>query len=68
MILINSVYTSDVFSQISDGNGHLAMTRFSEYLKEVLALPAAVFESPSFSYSENLSTHIFDGVSAVILV
>ncbi|KAK3852954.1 hypothetical protein Pcinc_040481 [Petrolisthes cinctipes] len=54
-----------VFSQISDGNGHLSMVRFSEYLKEVLALPAAVFESPSFSYSENLSTHIFDGVKQI---
>lgn len=51
-----------MFSQISDSNGHLALTRFSEYLQEVLALPAAVFESPSFAYSDNLATHIFDGV------
>ncbi|XP_042238714.1 dystrobrevin beta-like isoform X3 [Homarus americanus] len=54
-----------IFSQISDGNGHLSLTRFSEYLKEVLALPAAVFESPSFSYSENLVTHIFDGIKQI---
>ncbi|XP_045599525.1 dystrobrevin beta isoform X3 [Procambarus clarkii] len=54
-----------IFSQISDGNGHLSLSRFSEYLKEVLALPAAVFESPSFSYSENLVTHIFDGVKQI---
>lgn len=55
-------FFADVFSQISDSNGHLALTRFSEYLQEVLALPAAVFESPSFAYSDNLATHIFDGV------
>ncbi|XP_047491124.1 dystrobrevin beta-like isoform X4 [Penaeus chinensis] len=54
-----------VFSQISDSNGHLALTRFSEYLQEVLALPAAVFESPSFAYSDNLATHIFDGVKRI---
>ncbi|XP_068217091.1 dystrobrevin beta-like isoform X3 [Palaemon carinicauda] len=54
-----------VFSQISDSNGHLALSRFSEYLKEVLALPAAVFESPSFSYSENLVRQIFDGVKHI---
>ncbi|XP_069947811.1 dystrobrevin beta [Cherax quadricarinatus] len=54
-----------IFSQISDGNGHLSLSRFSEYLKEVLSLPAAVFESPSFSYSENLVTHIFDGIKQI---
>ncbi|XP_076028911.1 dystrobrevin beta-like isoform X4 [Oratosquilla oratoria] len=54
-----------IFSQISDSNGHLSLNRFSEYLKEVLALPAAVFESPSFTYSENLVDHIFDGVSKI---
>ncbi|XP_050693367.1 dystrobrevin beta-like isoform X3 [Eriocheir sinensis] len=54
-----------IFSQISDGNGHLSLNRFSEYLKEVLSLPAAVFESPSFSYSENLVTHIFDGIKQI---
>lgn len=37
--------------------------RFAEYLQEVLALPAAVYESPSFSYSESLATSIFSGVS-----
>jgi hypothetical protein len=37
--------------------------RFAEYLQEVLALPAAVYESPSFSYSESLAASIFSGVS-----
>jgi hypothetical protein len=51
-----------VFSQISDGNGHMVVWRFAEYLQEVLALPAAVYESPSFNYTEGLATSIFPGV------
>lgn len=50
-----------VFSQISDGNGHMVVWRFAEYLQEVLALPAAVYESPSFNYTEGLATSIFPG-------
>lgn len=57
-----SVTLADIFSQISDSNGHLGLTRFSEYLQEVLTLPAAVYESPSFPYSEDLAASIFDGV------
>lgn len=49
-----------IFSQISDANGHLVTWRFDEYLREVLALPAAVYESPSFSYSEDLAKTIFN--------
>ncbi|XP_037088648.1 dystrobrevin beta-like [Pollicipes pollicipes] len=48
-----------VFSQISDGNGQLASRRFSEYLREVQALPAAVFESPTFSFSDDAARLIF---------
>ncbi|KAF2368470.1 EF-hand domain type 2 [Trinorchestia longiramus] len=51
-----------IFSQISDSNGHLGLERFSEYLQEVLTLPAAVYESPSFPYSDHLAQTIFDGV------
>ncbi|KAF4520539.1 hypothetical protein B566_EDAN008738 [Ephemera danica] len=54
-----------IFSQISDGNGHMIPLRFAEYLQEVLALPAAVYESPSFSYSESLATSIFSGATKV---
>ncbi|XP_065342654.1 dystrobrevin beta [Cloeon dipterum] len=54
-----------IFSQISDGNGHMLQIRFAEYLQEVLALPAAVYESPSFSYSDMLETSIFNGASKV---
>nr|XP_034825919.1 dystrobrevin beta isoform X3 [Maniola hyperantus] len=49
-----------IFSQLSDGNGHLLMKRLSDYLREVLALPAAVYESPSFSYNDNLAISIFN--------
>ncbi|PSN31578.1 hypothetical protein C0J52_25588 [Blattella germanica] len=52
---------ADIFSQISDGNGHMVVWRFAEYLQEVLALPAAVYESPSFNYTEGLATSIFPG-------
>ncbi|CAG9762189.1 unnamed protein product [Ceutorhynchus assimilis] len=48
-----------VFSQISDSNGLLIQWRFNEYLQEVLALPAAVYESPTFSYSDTLAASIF---------
>nr|CAD7195991.1 unnamed protein product [Timema douglasi] len=50
-----------IFSQISDGNGHMAVWRFAEYLQEVLALPATVYESPSFNYTEGLAATIFTG-------
>ncbi|KAF0311811.1 Dystrobrevin-1 [Amphibalanus amphitrite] len=53
-----------VFSQISDGNGQLAPRRFCDYLREVQALPAAVFESPTFSYSDEAARLIFPAVSA----
>lgn len=48
-----------IYSQISDSNGHMIHWRFDEYLREVLALPAAVYESPSFGYSESLASSIF---------
>uniref|UniRef100_A0AAR5PTZ7 ZZ-type domain-containing protein n=1 Tax=Dendroctonus ponderosae TaxID=77166 RepID=A0AAR5PTZ7_DENPD len=49
-----------VFSQISDSNGLLIQWRFNEYLQEVLALPAAVYESPTFSYTDTLAASIFN--------
>ncbi|XP_076276817.1 dystrobrevin beta-like isoform X4 [Lasioglossum baleicum] len=48
-----------IYSQISDSNGHMIHWRFVEYLKEVLALTAAVYETPSFGYTEGLSNAIF---------
>lgn len=53
----------DIFSQISDSNGLLLQWRFNEYLQEVLALPAAVYESPTFNYTDSLANSIFSPVS-----
>lgn len=37
--------------------------KFREYLQEVLVLPSAVYESPSFYYSDHLPADIFSGVN-----
>ncbi|XP_053598573.1 dystrobrevin beta isoform X2 [Microplitis demolitor] len=54
-----------IYSQISDSNGHMMHWKFTEYLKEILSLPAAVYETPSFPYSEDLSNSIFKPDSKV---
>lgn len=36
--------------------------KFREYLQEALALPAAVYESPSFHYNDQIPAEIFSGV------
>lgn len=51
--------TPDIFSQISDGAGQLVHWKLGEFLKETLALPAAVYESPTFHYKEGLECEIF---------
>jgi len=65
-ILINEAlrykFISDIFSQICDQNGHMVAWKFREYLQEVLVLPSAVYESPSFHYNDQLSSEIFSGV------
>ncbi|XP_055602005.1 dystrobrevin beta isoform X2 [Uranotaenia lowii] len=48
-----------IFSQISDGAGQLIHWKLGDFLREVLALPAAVFESPTFHYKEGLESEIF---------
>lgn len=52
----------DIFSQICDQNGHMVAWKFREYLQEVLVLPSAIYESPSFHYSDQIPTEIFSGV------
>ncbi|CAH0551696.1 unnamed protein product [Brassicogethes aeneus] len=54
-----------IFSQISDSNGMLLQWRFNEYLQEVLALPAAVYESPTFNYTDSLANTIFSSKANV---
>ncbi|XP_055491438.1 dystrobrevin, beta a isoform X13 [Leucoraja erinacea] len=41
------------FSQISDSNGIMMYMKFDQFLQEVLKLPTAVFEGPSFGYTEH---------------
>lgn len=53
----------DIFSQICDGNGIMVHWKFNEYLQEVLALPAAVYESPTFPFTSQLANDIFPTVS-----
>ena len=54
---------SDIFTQISDSSGHMVWSKFDEYLRELLALPTAIFEGPSFGYTESVSRSCFDVVS-----
>ncbi|XP_074066046.1 dystrobrevin beta isoform X7 [Macrotis lagotis] len=42
-----------IFSQMSDSNGLMIFNKFDQFLKEVLKLPTAVFEGPSFGYTEH---------------
>uniref|UniRef100_A0A4W6BT51 Dystrobrevin, beta b n=1 Tax=Lates calcarifer TaxID=8187 RepID=A0A4W6BT51_LATCA len=42
-----------IFSQISDSSGVMVFAKFDQFLREVLKLPTAVFEGPSFGYTEH---------------
>ncbi|KAJ3612738.1 hypothetical protein NHX12_018996 [Muraenolepis orangiensis] len=42
-----------VFSQISDSSGVMIFAKFDQFLREVLKLPTAVFEGPSFGYTDH---------------
>lgn len=56
-----------IFSQICDGNGIMVHWKFNEYLQEVLALPAAVYESPTFPFTSQLANDIFPTNSRITL-
>ncbi|CAC5377785.1 Dystrobrevin-1,Dystrobrevin alpha,Dystrobrevin beta [Mytilus coruscus] len=49
-----------IFTQISDSSGCLIRSRFIDYLKDLLALPTAVFEGPSFGYNDTACRSCFD--------
>ncbi|GFO03095.1 dystrobrevin beta [Plakobranchus ocellatus] len=49
-----------MFTLISDSSGHLIRARFDEYLRDLLMLPAAVYEGTSFRYTEEASRTFFD--------
>ncbi|XP_023259535.1 dystrobrevin alpha isoform X10 [Seriola lalandi dorsalis] len=48
-----------IFSQISDSAGIMVYSQFDQFLREVLKLPMAVFEGPSFGYTEQAARTCF---------
>lgn len=52
-------FVADIFSQISDGTGQLVHSKLGDFLREILSLPAAVYESPTFNYKNNLESELF---------
>ncbi|XP_076600707.1 dystrobrevin alpha isoform X1 [Chaetodon auriga] len=48
-----------IFSQISDSTGIMVYPQFDQFLREVLKLPMAVFEGPSFGYTEQAARTCF---------
>ncbi|XP_041109359.1 dystrobrevin beta-like isoform X2 [Polyodon spathula] len=56
-----------IFSQISDSNGMMMYTRFDQFLREILKLPTAVFEGPSFGYTEHSVRTCFPQQKKIVL-
>ncbi|XP_063318522.1 dystrobrevin alpha isoform X5 [Pelmatolapia mariae] len=48
-----------IFSLISDSAGIMVHSQFDQFLREVLKLPMAVFEGPSFGYTEQAARTCF---------
>ncbi|XP_075682402.1 dystrobrevin alpha isoform X9 [Rhinoderma darwinii] len=48
-----------IFSLISDSGGVMVYQRYDQFLREVLKLPTAVFEGPSFGYTEQSARSCF---------
>ncbi|KAM4727918.1 dystrobrevin alpha isoform 4-T4 [Anableps anableps] len=48
-----------IFSHISDSAGIMVHSQFDQFLREVLKLPMAVFEGPSFGYTEQAARACF---------
>lgn len=49
----------DIFSLISDSAGIMVHSQFDQFLREALKLPMAVFEGPSFGYTEQAARTCF---------
>ncbi|CAD6184936.1 unnamed protein product [Caenorhabditis auriculariae] len=48
-----------MFSQIADANGYMDHVKFIDFLQQVLALTTAVFEAPTFGFSEAAVSQCF---------
>lgn len=56
-----------IFSMISDSSGVMVYARYDQFLREVLKLPTAVFEGPSFGYTEQSARSCFSQQKKVTL-
>ncbi|XP_073926134.1 dystrobrevin alpha isoform X6 [Castor canadensis] len=56
-----------IFSMISDSSGVMVYGRYDQFLREVLKLPTAVFEGPSFGYTEQSARSCFSQQKKVML-
>ncbi|XP_069477116.1 dystrobrevin alpha isoform X18 [Ambystoma mexicanum] len=56
-----------IFSMISDSSGVMVYGRYDLFLREVLKLPTAVFEGPSFGYTEQSARSCFPQQKKVTL-
>ncbi|XP_053873077.1 dystrobrevin alpha isoform X5 [Malaclemys terrapin pileata] len=56
-----------IFSMISDSGGVMVYGRYDMFLREVLKLPTAVFEGPSFGYTEQSAKSCFSQQKKVTL-
>ncbi|XP_018121685.1 dystrobrevin alpha L homeolog isoform X10 [Xenopus laevis] len=56
-----------IYSMISDANGVMVSGCYDQFLREVLKLPTAVFEGPSFGYTEQAARSCFSQQKKVTL-
>ncbi|KAM9495972.1 dystrobrevin, beta a isoform 3-T6 [Clarias gariepinus] len=56
-----------IFSQIADANGAMTLSKFDLFLMEALKLPSAVFEGPSFGYTQHFARSCFPQQKKVML-
>ncbi|OBS64384.1 hypothetical protein A6R68_07076, partial [Neotoma lepida] len=72
LILLLVVFTYpviglDIFSQMSDSSGLMMFGKLDQFLKEALKLPTAVFEGPSFGYTEHAVRTCFPQQKKIML-
>ncbi|KAK6011570.1 EF-hand [Ostertagia ostertagi] len=56
-----------MFSQISDSSGFLEYDRFTDFMQQVLALTTAVFEAPTFGFSEAAVSQCFVKIHVLLV-
>ncbi|XP_013919829.1 PREDICTED: dystrobrevin alpha-like [Thamnophis sirtalis] len=56
-----------IFSMISDTSGIMVYGKYDMFLREVLKLPTAVFEGPSFGYTEQSAKSCFSQQNGTVI-